>query len=168
MRSIAFSLIPAVFATTVFGAALLGATKADAAVTVSFSDPDHFTDIGDGAHNAPNPRLLRELTAYFQSLGDKHLRPGQALVVDVRDIDRAGRLEPWSGATVPRILTEATWPRMTLRYELREGGKLVAGEEQTLRDQSYLQRARTGSAGDDLRYEKTMIEDWFVARFGAR
>jgi hypothetical protein len=119
--------------------------QGEAAVTVSFSDPDHFTDIGDSAQGAPNLRLLRELTAYFQSLGDKHLAPGQALVLDVRDIDRAGRLEPWAGGTVPRILDSVTWPRMTLRYELREGGKLVAGEEETLRDQNYLQRAQSGT-----------------------
>jgi hypothetical protein len=164
MRSIACSLIQAVFAAGL----LLGAARANAAVTVSFSDPDHFTDIGDSVQGAPNPRLLRELTAYLQSLGDKHLAAGQALLVDVRDIDRAGRLEPWSGGTVPRILDAVTWPRMTVRYELREGGKLVAGEEETLRDQNYLQRAQSGYIGDDLRYEKKMIEDWFVARFGAR
>jgi len=168
MRSIAFSLASAFLA----GAAALGispaASPASAAVTVSFSDPDQFTDISDRALDVPNPRLLRELTAYLQALGAKHLPPGQTLVVDVRDIDRAGRLEPWSGGTVPRILNEVTWPRMTLRYELRQGGKLIAGEEKTLRDQNYLARAQSGDMGDELRYEKKMIEDWFVARFGAR
>ncbi|HEY4133699.1 MAG TPA: DUF3016 domain-containing protein [Alphaproteobacteria bacterium] len=143
----------------------LALSGAQAAVSVSFKDPDKFTDMAGREGGPADQRLLRELTAYFGKLGEKYLRPGQELSVEVSDIDRAGRVRPGGGINSPRILTDATWPKMTLRYELRDGGKLMASNAETLRDQSYLSHALPSGEGDDLRYEKRMLDDWFAVRF---
>jgi hypothetical protein len=58
----------------------------------------------------------------------KGLRPGQDLKIEITDIDLAGREDPMRrGAMDVRIMDGRTdWPRMRLRYQLEQHGKVIA------------------------------------------
>jgi hypothetical protein len=50
---------------------------------------------------------------------------------------------------------------MRLRYTVEQGGQVVASGEADLSDMMYLQRMNRYFDGDPLRFEKTMIDEWF-------
>ncbi len=70
-----------------------------AAVTVSYGDPDRFTDAGDT--NSDPRKVVLTLERHLQELGDRYLPPQSNLKIEVLDLDRAGR------------------PRMNLPTEIR-------------------------------------------------
>lgn len=151
-------------------AAVLVSSPAIAAVEVEFHEPDRYTDAyldrasGKGARQA----TLIGLRAHLERLGEQHLRRGQTLAIEVLDVDLAGRFEPLRGrAFDTRILREVTWPRIVLRYKLRDGGRVVREGEETVVDLRYLQRGSTQVLSDPLKFEKAMLDDWFPMRFAA-
>lgn len=143
------------------------ATAARAEVIVSFSDPARYTDAslsGPGIvrEDAPALTLLRQ---HLERLGQR-LPPGQTLRITVLDVDLAGRYDPWR-ITAPdlRVMTDATWPRLRLRYRLQDNARVLAEREETVSDLNYLSRSRQARSGDRLFYEKAMLDDWFSRRF---
>ncbi|MCA1858220.1 DUF3016 domain-containing protein [Massilia oculi] len=142
------------------GLLALGAGAASAGVTVNYVDSDKFADLPF----APWERkeVLDDLAAYFAQLG-KSLPAGQDLVVEVTDIDLAGREYPNSrGARDLRVLKGgADWPIIELRYTLSANGQVLSSGNAKLTDMNYLNRINRVSDGDRLRYEKRMVEDWF-------
>ncbi|MCA1247535.1 DUF3016 domain-containing protein [Massilia sp. MS-15] len=142
------------------GLLALGAGAASAGVTVNYVDSDKFADLPF----APWERkeVLDDLAAYFAQLG-KSLPAGQDLVIEVTDIDLAGREYPNSrGAHDLRVLKGgADWPIIELRYTLSANGQVLSSGNAKLTDMNYLNRINRVSDGDRLRYEKRMVEDWF-------
>lgn len=89
------------------------------------------------------------------------------LEIEVLELDLAGRFEPWRARSYDvRSLTDITWPRMTLRYTLTQGGRVTARGEERISDMAYLMTAGMRFDSDSLRYEKKMLDDWFRLRFG--
>jgi hypothetical protein len=142
---------------------------ARADVRVAFIEPQRYTDAGSRGdrHIGPGDPVLIDLGRYLATLGERYLQAGDSLTVDVLDIDLAGRFEPWRWpAHEVRVMTESTWPRITLRYALARDGQVVASGEATVADPGYLTRAG-GRLGDGpLYFEKAMLNEWFSARFG--
>jgi len=143
---------------------------ASAAVAVSFVQPERYFDARafGAARIGADKSVLRGIQRHVEQLAERRLAPNQALTIEVLDIDLAGqrRLVPSAGDAL-RIMTEATWPRIKLRYTLLEDGSEVAGGEEMLADQTYLRHGgRYGS--DSLRYEKRLLDDWFTARIVER
>jgi Protein of unknown function (DUF3016). len=69
-----------------------------AQVEVRFDRPEKFRDAsldGPGYERGADPYVMKSLTEYLQKLGQRYLKPDQQLVIDIRDIDLAGRYEPW-------------------------------------------------------------------------
>ena len=144
------------------------ASTAHAAVEVQFVEPDGYTDsnlYGGYGGKASEP-ALRQIKSYLERLGERYLKPNQRLDIAVLDVDLAGRYEPWHrfGYDV-RILRGVTWPRITLRYSLRENGTVLASAEETVADLAYLMRPSVRHSSETLRYEKAMLRSWFRARF---
>jgi hypothetical protein len=154
-------------APALFLAVALAAGPVSAAVDVSFSQPETFTDahLGRSYGWVPVERTMQGIEQYLRRLGERWLQPGQTLRVEVLDIDLAGRFEPWRVLDV-RAMRDITWPRISLRYALEENGSLVATTEEEVADLDYLLRPRALVSRDPLRYEKAMLEDWFRDRFG--
>lgn len=136
-----------------------------AAVSVAYAKPEQFSDFPRSAYEqAP---LLEELTKELTRLGSG-LPEGQQLTITIDDIDLAGQLQwtRWQHQEL-RILTGgADWPRIRLRYALEADGRPIRSGAATLSDMNYLYRARRQSSNAPLRYEKAMLDDWFVHTFG--
>lgn len=142
---------------------------AAAQVTVGFDHPEAYTDAAlyrdHGGAKAREP-AMQGIRQHLEQLGQRYLRPGQKLTIEILDIDLAGRFEPWRPlATDVRFMRDVTWPRIKLRYTLQDGGIVRATGTETLVDQTYQGRAGPYLTSDPLRYEKAMLEDWFRARF---
>lgn len=156
------------FATlTALGGVLLLPVMAQAAVTVSFTDPDHFTDAGQRADTArARAKTRTDVEKFLQSLGAEYLPAGRILTIEILDIDLAGRFEPWNlAAHDVRFMTDVTWPRFRLRYTLTDGEHVVLQAEETIRDQNYQMNPAGRISTDPLVYEKTMLREWFKDRF---
>jgi hypothetical protein len=142
------------------GACLLAAGGAFAGVTVNYIQPDKFSDMPFEPWERED--ILKSVTEHFQKLGQQ-LPAGTNFTVEVLDIDLAGRIIPGmrSGRDIRVLKGGADWPHMRLRYTLEQGGQVVASGEADLSDMMYLQRMNRYFDGDPLRFEKTMIDEWF-------
>ena len=74
----------------------------------------------------------------------------------------------WHGPYDIRFLHSHTWPKIVLRYTLKDGGQTVRSAEETLSDLSYqLNVIGPSRASDVMPYEKAMLARWFQSRFAA-
>jgi len=146
-----------------FAAACLAAHGiAAASVTVNYVHDAQFTDLPRTPWQ--RQQALEDISAHFQALG-KDLRAGQDLVIDVLDIDLAGREEPNRFAlSGVRILSHGgDWPRMRLRYSLVEDGKVLKSGDAQLSDKAYGNRVNAYPSDARWPHEKQMIDDWWRA-----
>ena len=150
-------------------AALALASVAHAGVVeVKYIDAEKYTDAGHG-------RALEEvetgLTRHLQQLGQTQLPASRSLAIEILDIDLAGEIRPWHRLWPDtRVMRgRVDWPRISLRYTLREGDRVVSEGKEDVADMSYLQRSqwRGIEEGSALGYERRMLSDWFHERFGA-
>ena len=159
-----------VIAVAAFAAVCALPARAAGPVEVSFlPDWSRYSDAGRDPNDA---RRNEEVLAHWlQELGTRWLPDGQQLKVDVLDLDLAGQLKPShrAGITQVRIARGgADLPRITLRYALTEGGRVVASGEEMVNDLDYLHNHTDISQDDPLRNEKRMLEGWFKARIVER
>jgi hypothetical protein len=150
------------------GMLLLSAGSAAAGATVSFTEPERFTDVGRSPWE--RERVLKQVSAHFDMLAAR-LPAGQTLKVEVLDIDLAGHVEHHLiGHPDLRIVGRgADWPHMSLRYTITEGDKVVKSGEERLSSMSYMERYPFSRYRDEpLRYEKQMIDDWFKEKVALR
>lgn len=157
MRPVAIPLVLAVLACMAAAPALAGVAE------VRFVEPQKFTDAGRGG--VETGRTTENLGEHLKALA-KRLPASQVLRIEVLDVDLAGRLEWHRGQEIRVLAGRADWPRITLRWQLEDGGRPVASGEDRIADMSYLETGpdRTGEA---LGYEKRMLDRWFAGRFGA-
>lgn len=149
---------PAIRHLALAGLFLLSAGGAYAAVTVNYIEPEHYGEVPLAGWE--REEVLQDLEAHFEQLG-KDLPPGQDMKVDVLDLKLAGRLRRGSAREIRVLTGSADWPRMRIRYAIASGGKVIRSGESKLSDMSYLHRSNRYSAGERLRYEKRMIDEWF-------
>ena len=133
-------------------------------VTVEFLHPETYTDVH--VNGDVNVQVLQPLAQWLKHLGQQ-LPADQALDIQVSDIDLAGdwRPQPREGLEF-RVLTSASWPRITLHYQLKDsaGRDILAGNSE-LKDMSYQDGALTQPDSTPLRYEQRMLRDWFRRTF---
>lgn len=135
-----------------------GAAPAAGTVQLNWVQPEQFTDIGPGP--ADRTRQLAVLGQQLRELGHQ-LPDDQSLVLEVLDVDLAGRME-WGQFQERRVLRDnGDGPRLQLRWRLQAGASTLSSGEATLSDLSYLARSRPG----ELAYEKRMVERWFQTTF---
>ena len=141
------------------GCALL-AGSADATVTVTFAHPETYTDMPFGTYD--REQVMKDLQRHFNQLGTT-LPAGQDLKVEILDIDLAGRIEPNARASRDlRILRgSADWPAITLRYSLESQGKVLKSGQERIADMTYMHGYNHYNSGENLRYEKQMLDRWF-------
>jgi len=143
------------------------AAHASGTVRVSFVQPERFVDAEDVRRDSTDN--LRRLKSYLEEQASRHLSDGQALSIEVLDVDLAGevRFDRRRMDDVRVLRGMADWPRITLRYTLETVGEPVRRVEQTVYDMAYLQRLNRYAGDEPLRYEKHMLDEWFDAQFGS-
>ena len=142
------------------GLLALAAGAASADTTVNYIQPDRFSDLPFAPWE--REQVLKDLTAHFAKLGAQ-LPPGQNLRIDVKDIDLAGRELPNRGPRDLRIIKSngVDWPRIDLHYTVEGNGQVLRSGDAQLRDMAFMDRIGRYSDGDNLRFERRMIDDWF-------
>lgn len=143
-------------------AVLAGVAVANAGVGVTFVEPERFADIG--FRPADRREVLERLDAHLQAWGARHLRDGEALVVDVLDVDLAGEVHPGPRGNVRVLLGGTDGPRIHLRYELGVGARVVGQGDERLTDPTYLERRTSVRTDEALFYERRMLDDWLASR----
>lgn len=146
---------------------LLSTSMAQAAaphVEVNFIHPEKFRDAslrGEGYQRGADEEVMKQLRTYLETLGSRYLRDGQTLSIDIRDIDLAGRYEPWqTNAYSVRFMRDITWPSIDLHYSLQQQGQVLRQADARVDDKFYLQRPGRRGASDPLYAEKAMLNDW--------
>jgi hypothetical protein len=150
--------------------ALLVAPVAQAAVQVAFPSPESYTDASLDRQNDSRAReaTLRLIREHLERLGQRHLGRDVTLVVEVLDVDLAGEHEPLRArAYNVRVMRDTTWPRIKLRYVLSRGERVLGQGEETVIDQNYLMHPDAKISSDPLRYEKRMLDNWFLDRIAS-
>src|SRR5262249_48640551 len=117
-------------------AAVLWAAPANARVVVTFLNQDTYSD--PDLHGLP---VRAELKAYLERLGSRYLGRNADLKISVLDLRLAGIYASWNTPPSYRVMRESTWPAMTVRYVLTQGGRTVTSGEETVSDQFYLTRS---------------------------
>ena len=152
------------------GVLVVAGAASAATVSVTFVQPEAFTDAGHSRGRATQRELAelqQEMQQHLQRLADRKLAASDTLQVEVLDIDLAGdfetnRLTRFSDV---RVVRDIASPRITLRYTAKLGDRVVSGPEEQLRDMNFLWSHNRYSSGDHLRYEKPMLDAWFEKRF---
>jgi hypothetical protein len=146
---------------------LLGAAQAQAGAHVTFVEPEKYSDLPWSSVDRAN--VLQELRHHFDQLAAK-LPAGQELNVDVTDIDLAGetRMNRMRGQDIRILNGRADWPRMALRYNITQDGKVIKSGEDHISDMGYMQHSVHRGNDDALRYEKDMLDQWFRDRVAVR
>jgi len=157
---------------TFFLAALVGlgasgvlhaSDDAASSVSVSFNQPENFSDIGDGfgSTKAGEQANLDAIEHYVQHQAKKYLPADQQLEITFTNIDLAGEFEPWgAGMDDIRIVKGIYPPRIDLKFRLMDAsGNVIREGERKLRDLSFMMNLRLNNS-DRLRYEKTLVDDW--------
>ena len=145
----------------------LGAFGAQAAgrADVTFQDTQSFSDTKSSWLRQQT--LLDALANHLQLLAQSHLADNQVLHIRITDVDLAGEIEYTHRVPEVRVLRNITSPRIDLRYQLQTADQSQPESEVSLRDFSYLARINRYSEGDPLRYEKQMLDEWFLKSFVA-
>jgi hypothetical protein len=143
-----------------------------AAVTIQFDPLEHFTDLSLNGSDTPNIQtyLIQQFTQIFNTLAGRYLPKDHTLAITVKNIDMAGGYEPWRAPYLnnTRIMREVYAPRIVLHYRRTDkSGMVLADIEEAISDLNYLTMldVRQYLPNDPLRYEKAMLERWFVATF---
>ena len=147
--------------------ACLWTSPAGATVTVSFTSPESYTDIGR-YRDEPNTEM-KEIEAHLKRLGERYLPPNQLLKIEVLDVALAGN---WSHSgrfsNDVRILRgKADWPKIKLHYVLEADGRVLADQQENVADMDYLRQPNRHYSNQSLSYEKQMLDLWFRQRFAA-
>lgn len=146
----------------------LWTSSAGATVTVSFTNPENYTDMGrypEDMHTQMNT-----IEVHLKQLGERYLLPNQLLKIEVVDVDLAGHLSPSHrlGRDVRILRGKADWPSIKLHYVLEADGRVLLDRQESVADMGYLQHSNQHYSGQSLPYEKRMLDDWFRQRFAAR
>lgn len=150
-----------------FGLSALPAVAADEpALEVKFLPYEQYLDVGDRMDGRD---AVQEIEKHLKQLGKRYLQPGQHLLIEVLEIDLAGRMEMIGRQLNPlRVLRgKVDAPRLVLRYALQEGDKVLQRGEDTLTDMMYLDHVKGGFVSQSLYYEKQLLDAWFAAKFAA-
>lgn len=147
-----------------FLACMASAAAVAGTVEVKFTKPESFTDVRDNLMR--RDQVLATFADHLKQLGATGLPAGQTLQIEVLDIDLAGEIWPRSARDVRVLRGRADWPRMQLRYTLREGDRVLRSGEEQLADMNYMMSSLHTGAGGPYAYDMRMLDTWFHQTFG--
>jgi hypothetical protein len=161
-QSIASWIVAAIAAAS----ALVLATTAHGAgtVNVQFVEPQKYADAGPTAWD--RDRHLASLRQHM-ALWQQRLPDGQALQLEVLDLDLAGWSWPQAGRDLRIVSGRADAPSFNLRWSLTAAdGRVLQSGAERITDLGYFQTAAWLNRYDsDLPYERRLLDRWFGSTF---
>ena len=136
-------------------------------VSVSFVEPEKFTDARRAELRPTSAGVLHELEKFLIETGARYLPPTMKLNIRVTNIDLAGDFELFRGPQADQVrITKGLYPpRIMLEFEVIDGTAAVKSGKRDLTDINY--QLRNAYPGEDyLRYEKDILRDWLRAELG--
>jgi len=143
------------------------ASSAITHITVTFQNPDKFTDARSAFGSGTDHGYLDILSNEVKQTAALFVPPDQKLVVTVTDVDLAGDFQPNRVTlTDVRIIKEIYRPRITLTFKLTGAdGKVLKEGDRTLTDSFFMNNINTIQRDEPLFYDREMIEDWVRDEF---
>lgn len=142
-------------------------------IEVRYDHPERFSEFSGfnaGLERKDSAAWLKALRAHLTRQADRTLPAGQRLDITITELRRAGSYEPWHSPRFSdvRIVRDIYPPRIDLSFRLTdaEGRELARGSRQ-LRDPAFMMSSNR-YPGDELRYEKALVDDWLRREFGRR
>jgi Protein of unknown function (DUF3016) len=136
-------------------------------VSVTFIEPEKFTDARRADFEPTSSGILRELEKFLIESGARYVPENMKLNIRVTDVDLAGDFELFRGPRADQVrITKGLYlPRIVLEFEVVDSaGKAVKSGKRDLTDIDYQLRS-VYPAEDYLRYEKDILRDWLRAEF---
>jgi hypothetical protein len=142
---------------------------ADAKVEVEYVHPEKFIDSGNrwnGVNDSED--FLKGLKTALVQRGEAVLADGQEMKIKVTNVDRAGDVHPVGhNMDMIRVVKPIYRPSIEFSYVVLDGsGKTVREGKADVSDMNFMDRFNRYFRGDELYYEKPMLDDWFAKEFG--
>ena len=137
-------------------------------VSVSFVEPEKFTDSRRAELQPTSSGVLRELEKFLIDADTRYVPESMKLNIRVTDIDLAGEFELFHGPQADQVrITKGLYPpRIALEFEVMDSAAtVVKSGKRDLTDINYQLRSVYPRA-DYLRYEKDILRDWLRAELG--
>ena len=137
-------------------------------VSVSFVEPEKFTDARRAELRPTSAGVLHELEKFLIESGARYVPENMKLNIRVTNVDLAGDFELFRGPQADQVrITKGLYPpHIVLEFEVVDSaGKAVKSGKRDLTDIDYQLRSVYPSE-DYLRYEKDILRDWLRAEFG--
>jgi hypothetical protein len=152
---------------------LSNASFAQADVEISWQNPEKFSDVRPTSESRStfSERTFKQLNEYITELAED-LPIGQKLIMNVTNLDLAGDVMPASFAGLGhsssdvRVIKSIHIPRMSFSYQLlASDGAVLQEKDVKLKDMSFLNSHNRFFSNESLRYEKSMLAEWFKGEF---
>ena len=137
-------------------------------VSVSFVEPEKFTDSRRVESAPTSASVLRELEKFLIETGEGYLPATTKLSIRVTDIDLAGDFELFRGPQADQVrITKGLYPPCIMfEFEVIDGtAAVVRSGKRDLTDLNY-QLRNVYPRENYLRYEKDILRDWLRAELG--
>jgi hypothetical protein len=134
-------------------------------ISVTFVEPEKFTDARRAELQPTSSGVLRELEKFLIYAGPRYVPESMKLNIRVTDIDLAGDFELFRGPQADQVrITKGLYPpHIVLEFEVMDGAaKVVKSGKRDLTDINYQLRS-VYPREDYLRYEKDILRDWLRA-----
>ena len=137
-------------------------------ISVSFVEPEKFTDVRRAELAPTSAGVLRELQKFLVETGARYLPEPMKLNIRVTDVDLAGDFELFRGPQTDQVrITKGLYPpHIMLEFEIIESAAVaVRSGKRDLTDMNY--QIRSAYPREDyLRYEKDILREWLRAELG--
>jgi hypothetical protein len=137
-------------------------------VSVTFVEPEKFTDARRAELQPTSSGVLRELKTFLIDAGTRYVPENMKLNIRVTDVDLAGDFELFRGPQADQVrITKGLYPpHIVLEFEVMDStGTVVKSGKRDLTDINYQLRS-IYPREDYLRYEKDILRDWLRAELG--
>ncbi len=137
-------------------------------VTVTFHEPEKFTDVLENGSNLTSTYYLDQLRDCLLTAAAPLLARGEKLAITVTDIDLAGETR-FNQPHQIRIMKDIYVPRIALNFQLLGAdGKVLKEGERKLVDLNYMMQLRRLGSDQPLYYDKQLLTSWLQAEFKAK
>jgi hypothetical protein len=136
-------------------------------ISVTFIEPENFTDAHRAELEPTSSGILRQLEKFLIETGARYVPDNMKLNIRVTNVDLAGDFELFRGPQADQVrITKGLYPpHIVLEFEVVDRTeKVVKSGKRDLTDINYQLRS-VYPREDYLRYEKDILRDWLRAEF---